>query len=294
MSGDKKKVDLKDLFRNISEKLAIGVSLIGILVLIGWFWDIPALKSIFPGIVSMKANTALCFAFLGAGLWSLQEKRADSLVWTVIGRGLVIVVFLIGGLTLGEYIWGWNLGLDQILIKELDGAVMTFSPGRMALNTAVCFNFLGIALLLVSSRRKYQRTIAQSLLLLSGCIAFLALLGYFYGVSTFYFGIAKYTAMALHTILAFIFVALGGIFSRPQDGVMKLVSADGLVGAFTRRFFIVVVSIPVITDVVASLGVWLKAYDSIFAAALHAFLLFLVLGLIVFLSGFLDIKRRRG
>lgn len=35
--------------------------LLGLTVLAGWWFDIASLKTVLPGLVSMKANTALCF-----------------------------------------------------------------------------------------------------------------------------------------------------------------------------------------------------------------------------------------
>jgi hypothetical protein len=48
---------------------------VGIVVLIGWWLDIPALKSIFPGLVSMKANTAFAFLLVGMSLFFLRTKE---------------------------------------------------------------------------------------------------------------------------------------------------------------------------------------------------------------------------
>jgi hypothetical protein len=35
------------------------VFIVGLAVLVGWMLDIAALKSVFPGLVTMKANTAI-------------------------------------------------------------------------------------------------------------------------------------------------------------------------------------------------------------------------------------------
>ncbi|MEK6852092.1 MAG: hypothetical protein AABY30_06100, partial [Candidatus Thermoplasmatota archaeon] len=104
--------------------------LVGAVVLLGWAFDVPALKSVVPGLVSMKANTALAFALAGFSLLFLTARRPSR--WTrTLARGFPAVVALIGLLTLSEYLFGWNLGIDQMRFREPPGPVGTADPGRM-------------------------------------------------------------------------------------------------------------------------------------------------------------------
>jgi len=45
-----------------------GVVAIGLLVLVGWVFDVPFLKGPLPGLVQMKAGTAVGFLALGCSL----------------------------------------------------------------------------------------------------------------------------------------------------------------------------------------------------------------------------------
>ena len=45
------------------------------IALAGWILGIPALTSVVPGLVSMKANTAICFLLLSGALYAAAECR---------------------------------------------------------------------------------------------------------------------------------------------------------------------------------------------------------------------------
>ena len=64
----------------LSRVASVAVMSTGGLVLIGWLLDIAPLKSVWPGLVAMKANAALAFVFEGCALWMLgQTRRIRSL-----------------------------------------------------------------------------------------------------------------------------------------------------------------------------------------------------------------------
>jgi two-component system, cell cycle sensor histidine kinase and response regulator CckA len=209
---------------------AIAVIAIGISVLFGWLLDIPNLKSILPGFVSMKANTALGLTFSGTALVLLAGGSSEAT--RRFSQGLAVITALLGLATFGEYIFGVNFGIDQILFIEPAGTVGTLAPGRMAPTTAINFIILGIAIGLTGFRR--AASTAQRLALVSGLNALLPLVGYFYGTANLY-GIGTYTQMAVHTAGAFIILSLGVFLIHPSDGLTKPVLASTLGGWLLRR-----------------------------------------------------------
>jgi len=80
-------------------------------VLLGWYLDFAALRSLLPGLLDMKANTAVGLSILGA-LLVLRglSKPAHKLV-QVLGTSVV----LLGVATLAEYAWHLNLRIDELL-----------------------------------------------------------------------------------------------------------------------------------------------------------------------------------
>ena len=164
------------VFAAISEAVALITLSIGGCVLLGWVLNIPAMKSVLPGFVTMKANTALCFVLLGFSLWLLQTKRANKLM-IAVAKACVSIVILVAGLTLAEYMFGLDFSIDQLLFKEGMNAVLTTHPGRMAINTTVELIILAAALFVLNIKSRRGYCPAQYLAFLSWVISIGALIG---------------------------------------------------------------------------------------------------------------------
>jgi hypothetical protein len=139
----------------IAERLTGAIAmLVGAAALLGWVLDLPVLKSVMPGMATMKSTSAFCFILSGAvfliGLSGVTAARAKPVAMVCSA-----LVLLAGTLTLIEYLFGWNPGLDQALFR--DNAAGTSYPGRMAPPTAVAFVLLNIALLLLRGRSSRVR-----------------------------------------------------------------------------------------------------------------------------------------
>ena len=186
---------------------------VGCLILIGWLLGIETLKTILPGLVAMNPATAVAFILAGASLRLLD--RAGPL-----SRALAVAVALIGLIKLAGILFGFDLGIDQLLFRDKLGAVGdAVRPNRMAPTTATNFLLLGLALLLADARTRP----AQFLALLIASVAALAFVGYLYGVQSLT-GVAAYIPMALHTALTFLVLSTGLLCARPERGMMARLS----------------------------------------------------------------------
>jgi PAS domain S-box-containing protein len=184
---------------------AAALTLLGVTVLLGWALGVGALTTVFPGMASMKPNTAATIMLCGIalGLVCSPSKFARRLVSL-----LALAIATMGILSLAEYLFGWNLPLDQILFHD-SVAANTLYPGRMSPSTALCFGFAGSALL-VASLGKSRRWRAPVLGALSASIALLGgmtLCGYFLDAA-FRYHLWNYSGVAIHTATAF--AILGG------------------------------------------------------------------------------------
>jgi PAS domain S-box-containing protein len=231
--------------KRVSQAAGVVAFLGGSLVVVGWLFDIPILKSGVPGLVAMKANTAIAFMLVGASLWLLRREPPAPAALR-LSQACAIAAAGIGAATLFEYLLGVDLGIDQLLFREPAGAIGTTHPGRMALATAASFLMLGTGLLLLESRRWPQA--AQYLAFAANVSSVLYLMNYAYGVRMFGPGPPAFTPMAIHTSLLFLLLSVGLLFARPDRGPMAIVSSDTAGGAVSRRF------LPVALVLLAVLG----------------------------------------
>lgn len=257
-------------FRSFCRVASITVILLGCLVLFGWVWDITMLKGVLPGLVTMKVNTALAFILAGLSL-HLQVIDKPNQSTRALARGCALLVTLIGMLTLSQDLFGWDLGIDDLLYQEAAGTVQTSKPGRMAPFTALCFFLSGIALLLLDAKVRQGHRLAQALILGAALISFLTLLGYGYGVQSLY-GIEPYSSMALHTALAFILLSSGILCSRPDRGLMAIVTSEDLGGVMVRRLLLPALLIPLILGWLRLAGERAELYAREFGVSLMVLL----------------------
>jgi PAS domain S-box-containing protein len=253
-------------FQSFSKKASIAVIAIGFIVILGWILDIQLLQGILPGLPSMKFNAAICFILGGVSLLLQQYQYAKpkiikhKKIYQFLIYSCSSLIILISSLTLIEYIFNFNLGIDQLLFQDSHTSVGQSVPGRMAPNTAATFVLLGSALLLLSMRRpKYVQV--QSLTLVAFLIAFMGLLGYIYSKAFFYqFGAS--TGMALHAVIAFMLLSMGILFARPDKGLIAVIASDRAGGFMVRRLLPVAIFFPPLVGYLILSGLGLKVYTS--------------------------------
>jgi PAS domain S-box-containing protein len=283
------------------------VIMVGGLVLLGWCFGIEFLKNAcYATKTTMKANSALCFLLSGISLWLLQKAESyrtalelgqngasrehnnslrQSLLYTKLGRVCALPVLIIGLLTLSQYLFGWNLGIDELLFRDSSQVGMEAYPGRMGLNTSLNFIFVGVALELLGgkpSRRNYWY--AQLIGLLAGAIAILALIANTYQVE-FVYGLLPYTtSMALPTVLIFLVLCIGVLWMHPHQAFMRVVMSDTYGGLFARRLLLAAIAVPFLVGWLIVQGQRAKQYDPAFAVSIFAIVLIVIFAILVWQS----------
>jgi len=186
-------------WRAVAHGLAWAVALIGGVVLIGWILNLAALKSVFPGKISMMPNTALGLLLCGASLALLSGKKVGKRDRYVVAAAAFVAASL-AAMTLIEYLLGWDFRIDNALFPDQAHAVETSHPGRMAPATALCFVLAAVALLTGSLRTatRLRQPIVAGLGAAVTVIAALGLAGYVVEAGLGY-RLWNYTGTAVHT-----------------------------------------------------------------------------------------------
>jgi len=148
-----------------------------------------------------------------------------------------VAVSLIGLLTLSEYLFGLDLGIDQLLIRDPTSVGLKSIPGRMAFPTALDFLLLGAALLLLDVEITPGRYPAQVLILAALFISIGLVTGYAYAAPSVY-QVGTYASVALHTAVLLLVLSIGLLCARPERGVMTIVSSDSISGRMMRRLLL--------------------------------------------------------
>ena len=152
----------RSVYQSIPLVAAIVSSLLGLVVLIAWHIRATALIQVIPNTPPVRYNTALALLLSGGALYCLWRGYRRYAV------GLGSLVLMIGGLTLAQYVWQVDLGIDQILMEDyitghltethnallypLSGHIQQLFirldhplPGRLSPNLALGFSWLGLA-----------------------------------------------------------------------------------------------------------------------------------------------------
>jgi len=230
----------------ISRAIGVLAVALGLSVLLGWYLKVSSLESVFPGLATMKPNTAMGFVLAGLSL-SLSLPLSTRGRWSPLARAVAktaaVAVVLLSGLTLAEYLVRADFGIDQIFFRDLSAGARY--PGRTAPHAAVSLFLLGGALSLLDVETRDGHSPAQLLALVAGLIGLVASIGHLYSAVSLY-RIATHASMAVHTSIGVLAVSAGVLIARPERGINRVLLAEGPAGVMARRLIPVVLVVPVV------------------------------------------------
>lgn len=207
----------------------------GIIVMLGWIFNILVLKQIVPGFVNMVFNTALCFVLFGSALLIAQYKgwKYQLTVFLLLS----VTGTLIGLITLLQFTFHFNTGLDELFVKDTEKTSPAhLFAGRMAFNSAVCNTLFGFGLLMLVFKKQVLNLMAQWLFHAVTILSAIALIGYLYGVSLFD-TLLYVSSMAAHTAVLFFILSIAASLLHPDIGITSLFTGKLIGNQMAKRLF---------------------------------------------------------
>jgi signal transduction histidine kinase/CheY-like chemotaxis protein len=206
------------------------MGILGVLDEVGWALNIPVLKSVVPGFISMNPMSALMFILGSITLLSAQFRWAAQKWVTKISSFTMV---LIGGSKDLGYLFGQNIPSDRLLFWSKLDPSGPFHGNALAPNAALCFVLFGLAIP-VFARGKGRTTWATVATVIALALAVSAFVGYAFAALPFY-RLGDYAPMALTTSISSVFLGVGCVALRPDDGIAKVFTEESLGSILLRR-----------------------------------------------------------
>ena len=258
-------------FQNLAQAASVLTIGVGLLVLLGWWRGMDRFISLMRGWPVMLPNTAMMFVAAGCAAALLGPESVPR--WRLgLGRLLCVFVIWLSALTLAEYLFGWDLGIDRLLFQNLPASWSAF-PGRPSPQTNLSFFLTGSALLILNHTSRHGHRPTEYLCLSSAAIALLALLGYIHNATPFYgmTALLSRTGMAAHTATTLVLLNVAVLFVRPRAGGIAILTSEELGGFMARRLFIVALGV-FLAGVLLVMGQRAGLYTQPIASALLTFI----------------------
>lgn len=252
--------------------------LLAIATILGWMFDVSALKNPFADQPPVAPSTAVCFLLCVGALDCIAkngDRRLKQMASALAGSALLIALCV-----LVHYFVHSFFDLDQIFSATNLSTEKGFSPGRMAPNTAICFVLLSGGILF-ALRQRTAKIVAQVLATTLALVSGVSSLGYMYGEPKLY-GLGVFTPMAFPTALALLCAACALFAVQPSFGLMRLVTSSGEAGYMTRRLLPVAMILPVVLGYFRVIGEKTNLYSPAMGVAIMVFAMIVLLCTVIY------------
>jgi PAS domain S-box-containing protein len=251
----------------------------GACILVGWAFYYWLPDGYIHFLYSVKPNTAICYILSGMALWLYSEEStySSNLIAQICGG----IIFTIAFMTLLEYFFSINLGIDQWLVNEPNEALASFSPpGRMSPFSAINFVLIGFTLYFFDSKAVSFR-VHQFFICFVLFFIFFEFINYVYRINNVIDIVGMVVKnnqliISLLPITLFFLLGLSILLVRPDRGIVSILTSDNTGGLLARRLIPPAIILPVILGYAGLTGKWGNLYDTKYGIAV------LVTGTIVF------------
>jgi signal transduction histidine kinase len=221
--------------RGFSVPLAIGVfvAFIALVIICEWLFGVKILARFSPTDSSMKVNTAVIFLLYSAGLLlnNSENRQAQTAALVLTAAGMTIAV-----LTLSQYVFGVDLGIDELIMRDNPNARITSSPGRMSPFVASNFILTGAALLLWRRTAGKNYRPSEYFALAALFMPVVAVTGYIFSATELY-SFSSVTGVALFTSILFLILLKGVLAVHNERGFTTILLSETR-GGLVLRFLL--------------------------------------------------------
>jgi signal transduction histidine kinase len=206
--------------------------------------------------------------FVCSGLSLLLMARQDGPRWARgLALGLAIVVLCIALIHAMEWVSGRSFGIDLLFFPDTVSTMMWRPAGRISENGAAAFLFAAAALVAVHIDDRDGRSSAQWFAYVALTIAFVAFVGYIFGVVRFY-ALAPRRGLALESTLCMEVLSVGIVFMRRTHGLPWLLIDSGAAGSVSRRLVPAAILVPFLLGLLRMYGERAHLFGTTFGSAL--------------------------
>lgn len=230
-------------YKGIITRTGLLMLVTGILVLIGWKFDIEILKNIYGQFPTMKVNTALNLIFLSIGYISLVilPKEIHKTVCVIA----ITPILILSGISLSQDIFTINLGIDNLFAFSQNNSG-TILQGRMSATAAVCYILASLWVIITSNEIKSLVKFGQYILHTITVISISIFFGYLYGqLNLINLGVGA--PMAIHASVSLILFSVTATLFNPKVGFAKAFTGTKIGNIMARkiitRILVVIVAV---------------------------------------------------
>ncbi|GAB2475711.1 sensor histidine kinase [Jatrophihabitans fulvus] len=207
-------------------------TVLAVLGLLGWVFDVEGLRQLVPGQIGIRANSAIGLGLAGVA-WMVRGRLGAAIAVVPLGLALV---------SLFEYASSLSVGIDELFF---DAPGDVDHPGRPSVATLICIAVVSLPRVCSGGGLRLRR-ICQGFGVVALVLAAVALLGYLYDVRTLYRSQSA-TTLPLHTALGTALLGLA-VLASVDGGILTWVLRGRDAGAVLMRRLLplAVVGLPLI------------------------------------------------
>lgn len=188
----------------------------------GYIFNVPFLLMFSAYGAAIKINTILCFVLFCFSL-AVENSYRTSAFFKTASMVSINLILVVSGMTLAEYFWGFDFGIDELIVK--DKFVNEYNlAGRMAIPTTLSMIFLPAALIVNRFKSfRFKTLTTEFLALVTLFFSVIGIFGHLFGQIEFN-KVVPYLAQSRVTLVVLVLLSLSIFYLNPKKGIMSIFS----------------------------------------------------------------------